>query len=539
MKIRIFMLFLFVFNSLGLARMAPPAAFAKIAPGSGASSFTIQPVLQWGASAGATGYEYCYDLIFNEACDSDWVSTGANTSVWLTGLPTNATFYWQVRATSAGGETLANAGAWWHFTTIEPNVWELVGFDRQETYALVVDPLTPNILYTAQRGGGVYKSVDSGMSWTAVNSGLTNLSVYTLALDPLTPTTLYAGTYYGGGAIFKSSDGAATWHLSRAGTAPVMALVVDPQTPSTLYAATGGEGVYKSTDSGATWNPVNHGLPETLLHIKHLDIAPPLLGVAPPLLGGDPLQPATLYAGTTYYGVYKSSDGGLNWAAANSGLPTSDIARLAVDPLAPGTVYAVAEDGRLFKSVNSGGQWSVVSAASAYAVAYVAIAPTAPASLYLGTIEGYIYRSLDGGAHWRQVGYDYAGLSTLVFDPFTPNLLYSAGGGVYYIVTDPFAKSGPPNGARGVGVPPVLTWEPGSAATAYAYCIDTNPNDNCDTGWVNTGTATSAAPAGLSALTTYYWQVRAIHPGGMTYADASTWWRFTTAVRTFVPKVAK
>jgi hypothetical protein len=524
MSIRIFitmLLTLFALHPLA----APPAAFAKIAPGSGASGLTIQPVLRWGASAGATGYEYCYDLIFNETCDSTWISAGADTSAWLTGLPTNATFYWQVRATGPGGETLANAGAWWYFTTIEPNIWELVGFDRQETYTLVVDPLTPRILYTAVRGGGVYKSSDSGMSWTAVNNGLTNLSVYTLVIDPLTPTTLYAGTYYGSGAIFKSSDGAATWTLSRAGTAPVMALGIDPQTPSTLYAATAGEGVYKSTDSGATWNPVNHGLPESLLHIKHLAV--------------DPLQPVTLYAGTTYYGVYKSSDGGLNWAAANSGLTASEIVRLAVDPLAPATVYAVAQDGGLFKSDDGGGHWDVVSAASGYAVAYVAVAPTPPSSLYLGTIEGYIYRSRDGGGHWRQVGYDYAGMSALAFDPFTPNLLYSAGGGVYYIVTDPFAKSGPPNGARGVGVPPALTWDPGSAATAYEYCIDTSPNDNCDTAWINTGTATSAAPAGLNALTTYDWQVRAIHPGGTTYADASTWWRFTTGIRVFVPKVAR
>jgi hypothetical protein len=44
----------------------------------------------------------------------------------------------------------------------------------------------------------VFKSIDAGESWRAVNAGLTNLWVDDLAIDTATPATLHAGTWGGG-----------------------------------------------------------------------------------------------------------------------------------------------------------------------------------------------------------------------------------------------------------------------------------------------------------------------------------------------------
>ena len=52
----------------------------------------------------------------------------------------------------------------------------------------------PSTLYAGTAGGGVFKSTDAGGTWSALNTGLTDLAVNALAIDPLTPTTLYAGT---------------------------------------------------------------------------------------------------------------------------------------------------------------------------------------------------------------------------------------------------------------------------------------------------------------------------------------------------------
>ena len=104
-------------------------------------------------------------------------------------------------------------------------------------------------------------------------------SVKALAIDPSTPTTLYAATEYGG--VFKSTDSGGTWAAANTGLAAVYAfgsvnaLAIDPKTPSTLYAGTeglGDDGVYKSTDSGGTWAAANAGL--TYKRVRALAINP-------------------------------------------------------------------------------------------------------------------------------------------------------------------------------------------------------------------------------------------------------------------------
>jgi hypothetical protein len=74
-----------------------------------------------------------------------------------------------------------------------------------------------------------------------------------------------------------------------------------------------------------------------------------------------------------------------------------------------------------------------------------------------------------------------------------------------------------------------LSWGASTSTTSYQYCVDTVNNNLCDTVWVSTGTTRTAAIAGLTARTGYYWQVRAIGAGGTTLANGGTWWLFTTA----------
>ncbi len=95
----------------------PPGAFGKTSPGNLASVPGTSVTLQWSASAGAASYAYCIDTTNDSACSTSWVGAGAATSASVSGLSPGATYYWQVRASNAGGDTTADAGAWRTFVT--------------------------------------------------------------------------------------------------------------------------------------------------------------------------------------------------------------------------------------------------------------------------------------------------------------------------------------------------------------------------------------------------------------------------------------
>ena len=94
-----------------------PAAFNKTSPANGATAIATNPTLSWTTSTGAVSYEYCYAT--TTGCTS-WISTGTATSVALSGLSNSQIYYWQVRAVNAGGNTLADGGTYWSFTTVAP-----------------------------------------------------------------------------------------------------------------------------------------------------------------------------------------------------------------------------------------------------------------------------------------------------------------------------------------------------------------------------------------------------------------------------------
>src|SRR5260370_40138062 len=202
------------------------------------------------------------------------------------------------------------------------NEWTSVGPEGGFFQALAVDPQNPGTVYAATPSS-LYRSTDGAVSWAKTGfTGHTN----NLVVDPLNSGTLYAGTPNG---VSKSTDAGATWNDASSGL-PVgpMRLLIDPQNASTLYALTSfavsgrplpgpngfGPTVFKTTDGGITWNPASSGL------------APGNYALT---LAIDPRNPSTLYAGTASApfprnagsGLLRSTDGGASWSTAAAGDP--------------------------------------------------------------------------------------------------------------------------------------------------------------------------------------------------------------------------
>ena len=94
-------------------------------------------------------------------------------------------------------------------TAARPGPAVNTGLTGQRINALAINPVTPTTLYAGTYDRGLYRSTDSGTTWTGVNTGLTGQRIYALAINPVTPTTLHAGTLERG--VFRTTDSGATW----------------------------------------------------------------------------------------------------------------------------------------------------------------------------------------------------------------------------------------------------------------------------------------------------------------------------------------
>ena len=96
-------------------------------------------------------------------------------------------------------------------------------------------------------------------------------------------------------------------------------------------------------------------------------------------------------------------------------------------------------------------------------------------------------------------------------------------------LTDPpaaFHKTSPADLSNDQSTSPTLSWEDSFGAARYEYCYYTAPAIGC-AAWNNNGAAASVPLSGLTPGTTYFWQVRAVNIGGVTYADDNAAWSFT------------
>ncbi|MBI3328642.1 MAG: hypothetical protein HYZ81_18315, partial [Nitrospinae bacterium] len=115
-------------------------------------------------------------------------------------------------------------------------------------------PRRSGTVYAGTTRAGIFRSMDGGATWTALNEGLGSTSVLSLVADRSEATTLYAGTVAG---LYRRTDGEARWTmLGGERLRSVTAVAPDPHHVDSLYAGTGGF-VLKSLDGGQSWTDLS------------------------------------------------------------------------------------------------------------------------------------------------------------------------------------------------------------------------------------------------------------------------------------------
>jgi poly(3-hydroxybutyrate) depolymerase/ligand-binding sensor domain-containing protein len=242
---------------------------------------------------------------------------------------------------------------------------------------------------------GVFLSTNNGTSWTAVDSGLTNMNVSSLAVSTngAGGTNLFAGTYEGG--VFLSTNNGTSWTAASTGLTftDVRSLAVSPNGAggTNLFAGTSEGGVFLSTNNGTSWTAVDSGL--TYYGVFSL-------AVSPNGAGG-----TNLFAGTNGGGVFLSTNNGTSWTAASTILTNTDVSSLAVSPNGAGgtNLFAGTSGGGVFLSTNNGTSWTAASTGLTYTFVD-ALAPDLSGNLFAGAYDGGVFLSTNNGTDWMSTG---------------------------------------------------------------------------------------------------------------------------------------
>jgi hypothetical protein len=206
----------------------------------------------------------------------------------------------------------------------------------------------PATLWVSDSNGtGVWRSTDSGATWTRVYTRPRNTvmsgEVAADAADPLVGYMTMIDYAPGGAAtgLYRTQDGGATW--TKLTVSAWAARLSAGPTAGSLWVYN-GYSVQRSADLGATFSPG----------------APPISGSAF-ALAVDPangsravLGTVQSYAGTPNDGVVITTDGGATWGSSRSGHDRFSTYSVAIDPGTPQTIYAGTYGGGLLKSTSGG-----------------------------------------------------------------------------------------------------------------------------------------------------------------------------------------
>jgi photosystem II stability/assembly factor-like uncharacterized protein len=267
--------------------------------------------------------------------------------------------------------------------------------------------------------------------WQSI--GLENQKITSLAIDPNNINVLYAGSgsdFSEGthGRIFKTTNGGVGWDTILC-CLDVVKILAHPDSSNILYAAIGGAnlsigGVIKTTDAGLTWYRAESGI----LLAQFVSVA---------ALAIDPKRPEVLYAGTVAPNwprfIYKTTDGGKHWERLNdtTGYSGDGVTAITVDPENTDIVYVGAgARPKLLKTVDGGNNWFVVPSFPNVDDPVREIELLNSNFILAGNTS--LFKSTDGGDGWTEIGPNLGryGINSIVFFD-TSKILFSSYRGIW------------------------------------------------------------------------------------------------------------
>ncbi len=359
--------------------------------------------------------------------------------------------------------------------------------------AIAPHPTIATVIYAGTDSGGIWKTVDGGVTWASLTDALPVPAIESIAIDPVNPQLLYAATINRTYPTrwLRSTDGGASWNVSAIVTdqgqtlSPALCsvnvfkacippssgrIVIDPTragspNTSTLYYV-GASHLLRSDDSGRTFHAVL-SLP------TDLDFSGPDAAARNPEAqylrdaAVDPTRPDRLVAAIaqprcldgpcstmdSVVGVYRSFDAGAHWTRqdlasitpyslvntryADPGAVYVPRVRVAIAPSSPDTMALAFRDEqlnhpRVLGSLDAGDHWAE-TAAPATSLTWplgLVFSPTDAKTLYVSS--DLVYRTTNGGQTWTTISNNHSDNIALTFNA-SGALLIGGDGGIYIV----------------------------------------------------------------------------------------------------------
>jgi len=320
---------------------------------------------------------------------------------------------------------------------------------------------------------GVYATDDNGVSWTPLHDGSwPSLIINDVEVDPADVDVIYAAAR---GGIFKSIDGGVSWNFGVGGTQALMvnSIRLDPGSSDYLFLGASSTAVWRSTNGGDLFTQSSNGIGQLSL----FSVA------ANPL---DSNELAIAFQGQNDGGVYTSIDGGMLWTLESNLPPTRyNTVKFAPD----GVLYAISEGPTtiapegLYRR-NGDGAWTCLGPDQGTyfesELGCVRFSINDPDLIMLGGNDfgvagwaGTVWRSIDAGANWTKT---YA--SAEDYDSITDIEIIEDG--TDDVMSASFLNTGGGTGGAMRSLDHGVTWtetSTGLAADAQGYALSASTAD--------------------------------------------------------------
>lgn len=329
-----------------------------------------------------------------------------------------------VTKSPAGALKTTNGGADWIPANVIAGNPKLTLSDYTIS-TLQFDLTKKDVVYAGSYSGGLLKSEDSAGSWKSI---LSRIAVYDMAISPTDAQTIYAGGYaVDHGKLLKTVDGGKSWeemYSEETTSNAVRAVVINPDNANEIAIGLSSGNLVKSFDAGRNWVLVRNFQDRINRMVW---------------------QNGSLYVVLQTKGLFKSSDGGVNFEELTNGIVqkaggnsifssgvqgVQNFSQFAVNKADPTEIYVTTDLGA-YKTSNTGKTWvrlnvPIQNKNSQFRA--VSISASNPRIVYMSA-GSTIYKTLDGGISFQTQGIVTSGfINYILINPELPQIAYA---GIY------------------------------------------------------------------------------------------------------------